>query len=302
MAARWLHIPGLIDVARVSDEKDLSLLVGDTRLDRRFEGRGPLVNRVLTQRIREVLMVDGVRLPSVAPREDAARTKSQGALEKDLNEAAEALPSHHDSADGIAAVLTGEAGDAELGPAVQQAVGRLFAPDYRATPASWQAAVLLDAAVHTRNPFKPLVWRLTGRLRRAQHLLAGMVNGDLAGVHATGIAVHNLVHGFAKMGELWRDPAACRALSTNDAVARCLFAPPSVLRQAEMSGQTVIGNIRPGTLVVYELGTLREHGASPDTAFLAGSWARCPAEAWVMSLLRTVWERMLQTGPQGKQP
>jgi hypothetical protein len=149
-----------------------------------------------------------------------------------------------------------------------------------------------------RNPFKPLLWQLTGRLRRSQHLLAELVHGDLAGVHATGIAVHNLVHGFAIMREQWRDVSSRNRLSTSDVVARCLFAPPRVLRQADMSGPTVIGDIRPGTLVVFELERLRERGASPDAAFLAGSWAHCPAESWVMSLLHTVWERMLQREPQ----
>ena len=58
---------------------------------------------------------------------------------------------------------------------------------------------------------------------RAQRLLSEKVHYDRAGVHGTGIAVHNLVRGFAIMRSLFAypnvpDPAA------GEAVARSVFA------------------------------------------------------------------------------
>src|SRR5215470_16259094 len=154
---RSLRIPGLVDLIQADVRSDISGLADDTRLDRSFAPRGPLINRILVQRIRSVLRIDGVRGASGAP---------------------------------------------ALGPATQQAIGRLFATDYKASPESWAAAGVLDAAVHTRNPLRAILLHLSGRLQRSRRLLADLAHGDLAGVHATGIAVHNLVRGFERMREL----------------------------------------------------------------------------------------------------
>src|SRR5262249_49147321 len=85
-----------------------------------------------------------------------------------------------------------------------------------------------------------------------------LVHGDLAGVHATGIAVHNLVRGFERMRELWSEPRWRSPSSVDAVVEQCLFAPPSVLRQAAVPGATVCGAVRAGTLVVLELEAARQ--------------------------------------------
>src|SRR5439155_24427766 len=94
---------------------------------------------------------------------------------------------------GLAAAVRDMPGAPAIGPTTQQAVGRLFVADYRASSESWIAAGVLDAAVHTRNPLRSILLHLSGRLQRSRRLLADLVHRDLAGVHATGIAVHNLV-------------------------------------------------------------------------------------------------------------
>ena len=78
--SRSLRIPGLIDLVRADTRSDIRGLANDSRLDRRFEARGPLINRILVERIRNVLRIDGVPLPSVAPRQDAERVRTQDAL------------------------------------------------------------------------------------------------------------------------------------------------------------------------------------------------------------------------------
>jgi hypothetical protein len=286
---RSLRIPGLIDLIRVDARSDIVALANDSRLDRRFEARGPLINRMLVQRIRSALRVGGVPLPSVAPREDSARKSAQEALHRRLDPAGARLLWDQETVAAIATMVRGTAGVPELGPAVQQAVGRLFAADYRGTGESWAAARVLDAAVHSRNPLEPIMLKLSGRLDRARRLLGKLVDGDPAAVHATGIAVHNLVRGFERMGKLWREPRW--RSSSEEVVAQCLFAPPSVLRQATIPGATVAGAIRPGTLVLLELDAARERGGGADVEFMVGHWAQCPAAAFVPALLRAVWER-----------
>jgi hypothetical protein len=286
--ARSFRIPGLVDIKKIDDKADIRTLTLDTRLDRRFEARGPLVNRFLMRRVREALRIDGKPLSAVAPRGDAERASDQVALRQRLDPAAGTLWDEQTVAALVAAVR-GEPAAPEIGPSAQQAVGRLFAPDYVGDRASWKAAKDLDDAVRTRNPLRSLQLHLTGRLRRSRKLLARRVNGDLSGTHATGIAVHNLVRGFEAMRDLWRDRHP--RPSADEVVGRCLFAPQTVMRQATARGGTLAGEVRPGTLVLYQLDAIRAHAPGADATFMAGTWAECPAVAFVPALLRVVWER-----------
>jgi hypothetical protein len=286
--ARSIRVPGLVDIKKIDDKAEIHTLSLDERLDRRFEKRGPLVNRFLMGRIRGALTVDGKPLPAVAPRGDAERASHQAALRARLDPASGPLWDEATVAALVAAVR-GEAGAPRIGPAAQQAVGRLFAPEYVGDAASWRAAKDLDDAVRTRNPLRALQLHITGRLRRSRKALARRVNGDLAGTHATGIAVHNLVRGFEAMRDLWAKGHP--RPSADEAVGRCLFAPQTVLRQATVKGGTLAGDVRPGTLLMYELDKIRAHAPGADAVFMAGTWAECPAVAFVPALLRVVWER-----------
>ena len=58
---------------------------------------------------------------------------------------------------GLVGAIRGAPGAPALGPAAQQAVGRLFAADYEASPESWTAAGVLDTAVHARNPLRAIL-------------------------------------------------------------------------------------------------------------------------------------------------
>lgn len=299
---RSLRIPGLIDLLRVDARPDIRGLASDARLDRRFEPRGPLINRILVHHIRSVLRVDGVPLPSVASRHDARRASAQELLQRRLDPGGPTPLWDDETIAGLAGAVRGNPGAPEIGPAAQQAVGRLFVPDYRGSEESWDAASVLDTAVHTRNPLRSIFLQLSGRLRRSRELLSKLVGGDIAGVHATGIAVHNLVRGFERMRELWRERRWRSPASADAVVAQCLFAPPNVLRQASMPGATVAGTVRPGTLVVLELEAARERAPGPDVAFMAGNWAQCPAAAFVPALLRAVWERAVAEEAAGARP
>jgi len=284
-----IHIPGLVDIKKIDDKAEIRVLSLDTRLDRRFESRGPLVNRFLMRRINGAMRVDGKPLPAVAPRGDAARASQQAALRHRLDPANGTPLWDEATVAALVAAVRGEAGAPQIGPSAQQAVGRLFAFNYIGDRASWQAAKDLDDAVRTRNPFRSIQLHITGRLRRARKLLTKRVDGDLAGTHATGIAVHNLVRGFETMRDLWRKGVP--RPSADEAVGRCLFAPQMVLRQATVKGGTLAGAVRPGTLLMYQLDKISAHAPGADAVFMAGTWAECPAVAFVPALLRVVWER-----------
>jgi hypothetical protein len=290
---RSLRIPGLIDLVKADARPDIRGLAHDARLDRKFELRGPLINRLLVLRIRSVLRLADVPLPSVAPRDDARRMRAQEELRRRLDPAAGKPLWDEDTIAALVSAVRGVPGAPPLGPAAQQAVGRLFAADYKATAQSWAAAGVLDAAVHTRNPLHAIFLQVSGRLRRSRRLLADLVNGDLAGVHATGIAVHNLVRGFERMRELWKEPRWRSPAAIDAVVEQCVVAPPSVLRQATMPGATVCGAVRAGTLVVLELEAARERAAGRDVEFMVGNWAQCPAAAFVPALLQAVWKRAI---------
>jgi hypothetical protein len=290
---RSLRIPGLIDLVQADARPDIRGLADDARLDRKFELRGPLINRLLVLRIRSVLRLAGAPLPSVTPRDDARRMRAQEELHRRLHPAAGKPLWDEETIAALVGAVRGEPGAPPLAQAAQQAVGRLFVADYKASPQSWAAAGVLDAAVHTRNPFHAIFLHLSGRLRRSRRLLADLVHDDLAGVHGTGIAVHNLVRGFERMRELWTEPRWRSPAVVDAVVEQCVFAPPSVLRQAAMPGATVCGAVRAGTLVVLELGAARERAAGRDVEFMVGNWAQCPAAAFVPALLQAVWKRAI---------
>ncbi len=125
-----------------------------------------------------------------------------------------------------------------------------------------------------------------------------MVGGDLAGVHAVGIALHNIVSGIARMQQIFRDRSQGDVLTAEAAGARCLFAPGSVLRQPTDTATSDAGNLTPETLVLLKLQDANAHAPSGDIAFLRESWSRCPAEQWVPALLEGVWRRACRR-PEG---
>ena len=216
--AKRIHLPGLVDLATVEDKAEQRALAADDRLDRGCKLPGTLVNRLMIGHVARTLRFDGMPLPSVAPRDDPQRAASQAALRARLDPA---KPLWDDATiAALVAAVRGTKGADAIGPATQQAIGRLFDSHYVGDAESWQAALDLDGAL--RRPLRGLVLLLTGRLARARDQLSRRVGGDLAGVHGTGLAVHNLVRGFETMRDLWRRQPRP---SADDAVRQCLYAP-----------------------------------------------------------------------------
>src|SRR5438046_1013042 len=70
------------------------------------------------------------------------------------------------------------------------------------------------------------------------------------------IAATNLIgDGLHKMRQLAADPALRSSITTDAAVDECLFAPPTVERQAKTSGEVGGCRFRKGSLFILELGS-----------------------------------------------
>lgn len=295
--ARRVSVPLLLDLVLVDDPAEIVELNDDPRVTRRFRRGGRLINRVVQARLLDAMRVGGALLPALAPRNDAERAERQRALEAQLKPTRRRrLWSEADLAP-LAAYVRGEAGKEGVGPAVQQLVGRLFVPDYRADAASYRAARLVDAYPGA-NPLRALWWRLTGRLARARDLLSRRAGEDRHAVHATTIALHNIVRALGTMRALAADPGRRLRASADTVVAQCLSAPARLLRRTEAGFATpaLAGPMPADALVVFNLE--RAHAVAPDNgvAFMAQGWSRCPAHAFVPALLRAVWEAAAEGG------
>ncbi len=295
--ARRIRVPWLVDVLLVDDPHEIGELAAEPRLDRRFDAIGPLVNRVLAQRIRGQMHVAGVRLPALAPRDDRRRASRQAELEKELDPAS-GKPLWDDAhLQELASYVRGRLDEQRLGQVVQEVCGRLFYADYRASAESWRAAVLFNRAADA-DPVRRLWWTLTGQLRLAQVLLARLAKEDPHAFHATAIALHNIVRSLQGMRELRRDPGARARLSEATIVSQCLVAPPRVPRQvtSELFSRAAAGPLRQGTFVLMQLDEARQRAPGPEMTFMSDQWSRCPARDFVPALLLAVWRAAEETG------
>ncbi len=296
------RIPGLVDLLRIDDPQTIVTLCGDDRLDRQFEPRGPWLNRFLLNRVRTVLAVDGHPLPAVAARDEKNRAESQEALETRLTALAAALADDDSPLEPLAAHMRRGGSIDTAGPLVQEAVGRLFVPDFKSSPELWSKARLLAAAPGSLNPVKLAKWAATGEVDAAREQLSQAVGGDRAALHAIAIAVHNMVRGVEAMRSLWADERQRAVLTPAAAVARCLFAPAAVLRQPTAPGR--IGNDDYGldTLIVLELDKARMRRPDRNIIFMTQCWSQCPAHAWVPAFFAAFWRRLNTMQEQADTP
>jgi len=223
------------------------------------------------------------------PRTDPSRAAAQDELWSRLNVKADEVKHGPAQLEPLAEWVRGIGTAEKLDLLVQQNIGRLFVETFTATDESLAAAHMVLEAASSSNVLRMLAWRISGRLERAKTLLASMVNGDLAGVIAMIAGRQLIVDGLHKMRQLAADPALRSSITADAAVDECLFAPPTVVRQAKTSGEVGGCPFRRGSLFILELGSSSKGAANRDLVFLSQSWSRCPAENWVPALLEGVW-------------
>jgi hypothetical protein len=286
-----IRIPGVVDLVISSEAGEVASLAQDPHLDRAYGDGSILLNGILLRRICRTLQLGGKRFPTITPKNDPARMTAQLALWKRLSERAFALSDGPAELEDLAAYVRGEGTHDSCGPLAQEVVGRLFNPNFKATSETWSAAVLLSKAPRTMNPILLLWWALTHKVDRAKQLLSGVVGGDLAGLHAIGVAVQNVVNGMTLMRQLYRDPSMRMSLTPELAGDKCIFAPESVIRQPISPMASNGSELGTGTVVLLKLQAANTERQDDGSAFLSKTWSRCPAEQWVPALLRGTWRR-----------
>jgi len=297
--ARRIRIPWLVDLTRVDQPAEIRSLVAEPALDRRFAARGPLVNRMVTGRIRRWFRLDDEPLPALAPRGDRQRVERQRSLHEALQPGTGKVLWSDGQLALLAGYVRGRAQHADMAIAVQEIVGRRFDPGYVADRASWAAAQMIEAFGEARPRSLPrdLWWMASGKLRRARELLADRAGRDRHALHGTAIGVHGIVHALERMRDL-HAPDAGRSIDGRTAVARCLHAPRRVLRtvEAPLATPTTPTALRPGSLVLLELGAAGSRAPDPDIVFMHGHWSFCPAEQFVPALLAAAWREAGRSG------
>jgi hypothetical protein len=285
------RVPGLVDLFEVSDPNEIKALARDSNLDRRFEAATCPINWLLLKRSLKVLSFRGRRFPTMTPRDDAQRASRQQHLWNLLSERAASMKTGPDELEPLADWVRGVGPDGQLGILVQQLLGQLFSSDFVATEASWNAAKILVAAPRSNNLPLMLWWFVSGKVRHAKRLLAGMVNDDLSAVNAIGIAVHNVVKSLRHMRVLHASAETGSGLSTEAAAEQCLFAPVSVYRQATAAGRLGDCPYSRHSLFVLSIGEASRHAEGRPLVFMEYSWSRCPANLWVPAMLQGIWNR-----------
>jgi hypothetical protein len=296
------HIPGIVDIVFSDDSSEIEELARDTRLDRAYADHSLLTNKLVLERVQNTLQIGGKPFPTVAARCAHGRAEAQAALWQRLTSLAPALASGPPEVESLAAFVRGQGDSDACGILVQQVVGSIFVPGFRANQESWDAALVLNEALRTINLAELALWSITDKVDHAKQLLAGLVHGDLAGVHAIGIAVHNIASGVNLLRELYSDPSNRKALTPEAAATRCIVAPASILRQPTATTPSASGDLATSTLIVFELQDANAKAPNADLAFLRGTWSQCPAEQWAPALLAGIWRRACGAEPESSAP
>jgi hypothetical protein len=288
------YIPGVVNTFEVSDPDEIKALANDPLVDRHFRTPTCPVNWFILKRSLSALSFNGRRFPTMEPRGCSTRALAQDELWSKLNDQVATIKTGRVALAPLAEWVKGAGSDGDVGIIAQQLLGRLFRSDFTATQESWAAAQVLVAAPHSSDLPKMCWWLVTGKVRRAKRLLAGMVGDDLSAVNAIGIAVHNLASSLRQMRSLYADAGARKALSPEAAAGKCLRAPVSLYRQSTAKG-TLNGTAFPAnSLFVLEIGTASQLDNGRSLVFMEESWSRCPASTWIPAMLEGVWRRSLE--------
>ena len=294
------YFPGITDIVVVTDPAEVREISNDLRFDRDFLGHGPVRNVQLLRKVVRAFSLNGRLYPPLLPRTDSSRAAAQEELRSRLNVKADEVKHGPAELEPLAEWVRGIGTAEKLGMLVQQSIGRLFVESFTATEESLAAARMVLEAASSSNVLRLLWWRISGRLERAKTLLASMVNGDLIGVIALSTARQLIDDGLHKMRQLATDAALRSSITTDAAVDECLFAPPTVLRQAKTSGEVGGCPFRRGSLFILKVGSASKGASNRDLVFLGQSWSRCAAEKWVPALLEGVWTRVSATSQESK--
>jgi hypothetical protein len=282
-----IRIPGLLNLVVVKKPAEILAVNAAAGVDRPLSGRGGLVNRSIGNKLKPFQAPTGEVWPAFCSRLDPQRIAHQNEVAAKLSDVPAQLRRVSGEIGELAAYVRGKETARPVGMVVQQAVGKLFFEDYRASPESHDAAQTLSAWLKA-GPLKTLVLRLSGKMQAAVDAVLTHARGNTACAHGTGIALHNIVESVELMRKL--AGSRLRQLSPEEAAAQTLRAPPRAVREARDSVR--VGNVRARerSIILLSVESARQHGSDPGIAFFAGQWNQCPAHAFVPALLAEIWK------------
>ena len=282
----------IADIIEVDVAETIRALAVDERVDRRFVLRPPFNGFILGRALRN-LSYKGAHFPHMTARHDAERRARHHQLWDAFNTAAFAMFSGPVELEALAKWIRKDTPEQEPGVLVQQIIGQFFNSDFRATPESWRAALILREDARSKNWPKMLWWQLTGKARRAKELLGSTVNDNIVAMHGIGVASHNLVAAAGRLQSFYADKSLRETLTPEMAVKQSLSAPPVVLRQALEKGAVAGCPFSKSTLFMLKLQDANRNHDAEDMIFMTNTWSRCPAEQWVPAVIVGTWKRVI---------
>jgi hypothetical protein len=292
--SRRLRIPFLLDLVTVDEPEDAAEMNVHPHVTRTFtwDGaqQGPLINRERQHRVLDVMEADGRLLPVFTGREDSERAKSQRELTRRLSDLADGGGWTAEDIGELSGYVRGDRNTDRAGVVVQRLLGRLFDPSYTASLESYRAARLIGDWMQV-GMLRAWWWVASGKLGAAREEVWKRANYDPHCIHATAIAVHNIVDSLARMAALRNDPSRRERLSDETILGQCIKAPPRLLRRSvdKVDVAFLRKPIPKHALVVFDLQAMHEGSTDTGLAFLEGEWSQCPAHRFVPALLLAVW-------------
>ena len=283
------RLKAILDIITIDDPAEMSEINSHRNISRMLSGSGGKVARATHSRIYKTMRVGDTHLPVFTARENSDRKSRQKKLERQLN--GKGLVSQRGDIQKLADYVAGKGRGVNVGVAVQQIVGRLFDPKYVATPESCEDAKVINDWVGA-DPVRERLLKWTGKLGRAKKRVWKKANQDTHFIHATAIAMHNMVEAVKKMRRLMKETRGRKKMGAQEAVRQSLVAPSRILRQCseETRFPFLKKPIRKDTLVIFKLEKIHQAVGKNSAAFMEGEWSQCPAHSVVPRILEEVWK------------
>jgi|SRR5262245_14558786 len=284
-----LRIPGLLSLMVVKKPAEILAVNAAAAVDRPLSGRGGLVNRSIAAKLQVFRTAEGEIWPAFCTRHDAGRMQRSKEVAEKLTDIPAKLQSISGEIAELAAYVRGKQTARSAGVIVQQAVGKLFFTEYRASEESFDAAKTLSIWLRA-GPLRTRLLRRSGKVQAAVIEVLKQARQDTACAHGTGLALHNIVESIELMRKLARSESRLKRLSPADAVALALRAPERVVREARDGLRKENLRTRERSIVLMAVESARQRSSDPGIAFFSGQWNQCPAHAFVPALLAEVWK------------
>ncbi len=300
--ARYVRLFGLASLVIVDHDREIEALNQHPALERDFESRGPLVNRMIVSRLKRQFTLDNQFMLSMRPKGDKERQNNQKNLKEKLDRFADTKDwSEEAIAALVVYILTGK--EKDLAYAALTYVTAYPFQTEGATVSTLpfdeveylRLFELYKRLREIRRPFslRGMFSRMTLGTQRAKKQLLESVGGDENGLHALETTLDNSLPILENLRTLAQETIKGRKKSVPFNWVSIRTAPVIVLRQIKQDFTLpfVDHRVPPFTLVIMRMRDSVKLDSNAGFEFAAGHWSACPAHHYVLSLFETVWSK-----------